>query len=124
MTGIPSKPGRKFKAAAKPSDLDADRVLRDLAQGHCAAAIAALAAVVSDAEAPAGARITAATTLLGWAFGSESGALPGKGLGGRKASHTEQVVRLAWMEPKTRTRGKARKPKKTTGKGKGGQRAP
>lgn len=124
MTGIPSKPGRKSKAAAKPSEPDADRVLRDLARGHCAAAIAALAAVVSDAEAPAGARITAATTLLGWAFGLEGSTPSGKGPSGRKASGPEQVVRLAWMEPIARTRGKARKPKRTTGKGKGGKTAP
>jgi hypothetical protein len=121
MTGNSIRSRRKPRAAAKPPDIDAGRILRDLARGHCAAAIAARAAVVSDAEAPAGARITAATTLLGWAFGSENGALLQKGQGGRKASHTEQVVRLAWMEPKTRTRGNAEKPKKKTGARKGGK---
>jgi hypothetical protein len=112
---------RKSKSAAgsgsgNPEVIDPDRELRELARRHSAAAIAALACVVSDTEAPAGARITAATTLLGWAFGREGGDGAGKGQGARKPSSTEQVIRLAWMETKAKRRGKARSPKTGSGK--------
>lgn len=117
-----SKPPRNSKADVAPDPPDPDKTLRELARRHCATAIAALAAVVADAEAPAGARITAATTLLGWAFGREGSDTSGKGQGARKPPETEQVIRLAWMETKARNRGKSKKPKKGPSKGKDDKR--
>lgn len=72
-------------------------MLRPLARRHCEAAIAALAAVVADPAAPANARITAATTLIGWAFGREAAG----GEGAAKRGMAEQVVRLTWGESET-----------------------
>jgi len=114
-------PPAKTEPAPDPAPAEPDKALRELARRHCAAAIGALAAVVADAEAPAGARITAATTLLGWAFGRESGDGLGKGPATRKPTETEQVIRLAWMEPNGRNRRQAKKPKKSASKPSGGK---
>lgn len=84
-------------AAAPLETADIETMLRPLARRHCEAAIAALAAVVADPAAPAGARITAATTLIGWAFGREAAGADGAA----KRGMAEQVVRLTWGETET-----------------------
>jgi hypothetical protein len=84
-------------SAATPEAADIETMLRPLARRHCEAAIAALAAVVADPAAPANARITAATTLIGWAFGREAAG----GEGAAKRGMAEQVVRLTWGESET-----------------------
>jgi hypothetical protein len=115
----PSQAKRELKITAEsdkadPKSVEPEAVLRALARHHCAAAIAALAEVVSEAGAPAGARITAATTLLGWAFGREGGGETiAKGRGPRRPSSTEQVIRLAWLETKAAKRSKTQKRGKT-----------
>jgi hypothetical protein len=114
----PSQAKRELKTTAEsdkadPKSVEPEAVLRALARHHCAAAIAALAEVVSEPGAPAGARITAATTLLGWAFGREGGETIAKGQGARRPSNTEQVIRLAWLETKAAKRSKTQKRGKT-----------
>lgn len=97
------EPTAKMEAAAPTSGAppfeaaDIETMLRPLARRHCEAAIAALAAVVADPAAPASARITAATTLIGWAFGREAAG----GEGAAKRGMAEQVVRLTWGETET-----------------------
>ena len=118
-SGMPRAAADKpYKAIAEPSagQEPVEMLLRRLARRHCRAAIRALSVVVKDSQTPAGARITAATTLVGWALGRESSEGAGKGQGAGKPSNTEQVVRLAWMESKRKRRGKAKGSKKETGK--------
>ncbi len=60
------------------------------ARRHARLAIETLAAVMADPAAAPTMRISAATTLLQWAYGKPTA--EGEGAGGK----TEQVIRLAW----------------------------
>jgi hypothetical protein len=76
-----------------------DPAVRALARTHADAAVAALAAVMTDADATPAARVSAASALLSWGYGKS-----GPGAAGDKPDQRklEQVVRLVWGgEPKS-----------------------
>ena len=76
-----------------------DPAVRVLARAHADAAVAALAAVMTDADATPAARVSAASALLSWGYGKS-----GPGAAGDKPDQRklEQVVRLIWGgEPKS-----------------------
>jgi len=80
-----------------------EQYVRRLARAHCRIAIRALAGVAFSRQVPPAVRVTAATNLVTWALGGggeEAG--PMNGINSRKRAAQEQVVRLAWMEPKCR----------------------
>jgi hypothetical protein len=121
MSVAGSPPNRRSRAPAKDEE-PAGHHVRRLAQQHCGGAMRALAAVARDLNAPAAARITAATSLVAWALGtSVNGAGSAPEASGGKRAAPEQVVRLAWMESNSKTRSRPRKPKgeaEKTGTGK------
>jgi hypothetical protein len=96
----PAEPVALRPAAAEP---DAE-ALQPLAQGQARRAIEALVAVMTDATAPAAARISAATTLLTWGYGRPQG--EGECAPGARA---EPVIRLAWKETAPEPKRKVRK---------------
>lgn len=116
-----SPPNRRPRAPANDEE-PAGHHVRRLARQHCGGAMRALAAVARDLNAPAAARITAATSLVEWALGtSVAGARSAPEASGGKRSAPEQVVRLAWMESNSKARSRPRKPKseaEKTGTGK------
>ena len=71
------------------------RDIRTLARAHSAAALAALVAVINDAEASPAARVSAATALLTWGHGRAGGV--GKSSKDRDAK--AETVRLVWGGP-------------------------
>jgi hypothetical protein len=108
-----ASPPRHRRSRAPVNDKEpADSYVRRLAQQHCGGAMRALSAVARDLNAPAAARITAATSLVAWALGTSvdgAGSAP-EAIGGKRAA-PEQVVRLAWMESNNKTRNQPKKPK-------------
>lgn len=74
---VPKKPSRRGDPRAS-------------ARRHARLAIETLAAVMADPAAAPTMRISAATTLLQWAYGKPTA--EGEGAGGK----SEQVIRLAW----------------------------
>jgi len=118
-----ASPPRNRRSRAPVNDKEpADSYVRRLAQQHCGGAMRALSAVARDLNAPAAARITAATSLVAWALGTSvdgAGSAP-ETTGGKRAA-PQQVVRLAWMESNSKTRSQPKKPKgeaEKTGPGK------
>jgi hypothetical protein len=108
-----ASPTRTRRSRVTANDKESpENYVRRLAQQHCGGAMRALAAVARDLNAPAAARITAATSLVAWALGTSvdgAGSAP-EASGGKRAA-PEQVVRLAWMESNNRTRNQPKKPK-------------
>lgn len=66
--------------------------LRVLARAHAAAAVEALAAVMSDSSATPAARVSAAGALLAWGYGKAAGR---EDEDGRRAP-APHIVRLVW----------------------------
>ena len=71
------------------------RDIRTLARTHSAAALAALVAVIDDAEASPAARVSAATALLTWGHGRADGV----GKDGKGKDAEVETVRLVWGGP-------------------------
>jgi len=91
--GAPRLPASTPPAAApEPAPKTSSRCSdpRVSARRHARLAIETLAAVMADPAAAPTMRISAATTLLQWAYGKPTA--EGEGAGGK----TEQVIRLAW----------------------------
>ncbi|MEX1206422.1 MAG: hypothetical protein WEB85_14355 [Dongiaceae bacterium] len=80
--------GKRVAAASRPDDADPE--IGALARRHAEAAVAALVAVMSDADATPAARVSAASALLNWGYGKAGPAAPEGGDAG------PQVVRLVW----------------------------
>ncbi len=79
------------EVASKPPPRRRSLNVRRLARVHAEAAVAALAAVMTDAEATPAARVSAASALLGWGYGRSGSS--GKD-GGEKV--IEKVVEVVW----------------------------
>jgi hypothetical protein len=89
---------RQEPAARSGGEARSPRVRRDirtLARAHSAAALAALVAVINDAEASPAARVSAATVLLTWGHGRAGGV----GKGSKDKDAKAETVRLVWGGP-------------------------
>src|SRR5690349_17163990 len=75
-----------MKTNGKDMDLDMD--IKELARAHAKAAIDAMAEIMTDADAPASVRLSAAKTLLDRAFGKVTAEKP------KPEKSEEQVVRI------------------------------
>ncbi len=81
--GKPFKPGRSGNPSGRPKLTPELVVLRDLARQHTRDAVEAIIAVMGDSEAPASARVAAASEVLdrGWGRATQSVEHAGKGGG-------------------------------------------
>jgi hypothetical protein len=107
------RPPPRRRRDAPASDMETnEQYVRRLARAHCRIAIRALAGVAFSRQIPPAVRVTAATNLVTWALGGggeEAG--PMNRINSGKRAAQEQVVRLAWMEPKSRTRDQQKRTK-------------
>ena len=102
---------RDAKAAPPPAPVPLEgrsggkrsaRQVGPLARRHAEAAVAALVAVMNDAEAAPAARVSAASALLNWAYGKT--ATERKDAAGAKAPSVK-VIKLRWSDERTKPRG-------------------